>query len=115
RRHLILESVELGIVEDLPPPAARRGIARLGGFPPVHFLVGGRHRHRRTLVVRPDHASRAQAQGENRQPGTTHHLSPGLRFGSANRTGVPDTSESGGSTITASAGSRPDTISTALP
>src|SRR5581483_10099531 len=70
---LLFERVQLGLVEHLPPRAAKPGVLRLGDSPAVDFLVSRRHFHFRPDVVRPDRARREPT--ERRQEGGSLQLS----------------------------------------
>src|SRR5208283_2904304 len=47
---LVFQGVQLRVVEYLPPAALEQGVARLGGFPVLIFLVGRWSGHRRNGV-----------------------------------------------------------------
>ena len=88
------EAIELGVAEQAPPVAARERVGRRGRQPdrvagPRRFLVGGRHRRARPLVVGADRArrrarSRAAASATaswrpldgERRAGRRHRASP---------------------------------------
>ena len=92
--------MELGVFEDLPPPAPRQGVAGLRHFPAIRLLVGRRHGHGRLHVVRADHAATEYERGE---PGQAGDSSPHGRVRAdalTTRTGVPLVSESDGATMT---------------
>src|ERR1019366_7501038 len=55
---LLLIAVQLGVVVDLPPRAFGNCVLGLSHTPWGFRFVGGRSRHRRTMVVRSDGASR---------------------------------------------------------
>mgnify|MGYP003694064951 CR=1 FL=1 len=71
RAHFLGQRIELGIAEDLPPPAPRQVIAGLGHLPAIRLLVGVRHGRRRLHVVGADHAAAEQEDGDEREPGET--------------------------------------------
>ena len=63
---------ELRIAEDLPPVAAARLIARLGGFPPHGLLVRGGNHSFRVLVIGSDRASSERERKDPRCASSPH-------------------------------------------
>ena len=84
RRHLQLR--EVGIMEHLPPRAARVGVGRLGAFPPARsfrvLVLGrvGRLRRGRAGVVWPDGAAAQTKREQHSRRTSRDHPFGGRRF-----------------------------------
>src|SRR5579863_1329333 len=120
---LLLQSIQLRVLKDLPPVPAEVLVVRLGSLPISHLLVRWRSRHCRPFVSRSYcTAGGRQCAGNNQNgindlPRPRDQLNQALHWGSPGRaactivTSSPDTKESGGFKTTWSSALRPATIS----
>src|SRR5262249_6759327 len=112
--HTGLERVQLLILKDLPPGAAKRLIGRPRGLPSIFQVRPGDLVRCRPLIRR-----RARTRGRQHDEGSCtaclHRGDPLPSEACATRTVAPSARESGGSRTMTSSPFRPDNTSTLLP
>ena len=118
-RYLFFERVELGVSEDLPPGSAQNLIARVRCLPAICLLVHRSERDIGDLVLGSNRTTGEQARQNRGDSDSTECHLPEPPGGVAEwlplRTAAPLTSESAGSSTTASLAWRPEITSTVLP